>query len=58
MTALRPSLKMTYIALWIMLGLTAIATLLYGDLPWNIVWQGVTQRWMLGATQWNALLDE
>ncbi|MBA3957679.1 MAG: iron ABC transporter permease [Parachlamydiaceae bacterium] len=58
MTSLRPSLKMTYIALWIMLGLTAIATLLYGDLPWNVVWQGITQRWLLGATQWNALLDE
>lgn len=45
-------------ALWLLLGLCSLATLLLGDLPWNVVWEGFLQRIHHETSTWNPLLDE
>lgn len=51
------SLKKT-IAISFLLLLLSAATLVVGDTPWNDVWTSAAERFQLGTSVWNPLLDE
>lgn len=40
------------------LAIVSICTLIYGDTPWQIVWEGSVNRFQGTSSAWNPLLDE
>lgn len=42
----------------LILTIASTLTLLTGETPWKIVWQGVKDRFIHGSPHWNPLLDE
>ena len=47
-----------YVSFSILLVFFSIATLLVGDTPLNIIWEGIQNRFFGDLSEWNPLLDE
>ena len=58
MTALPISIKTAYGFCAALLLLSCLLTLILGDIPWSMVWQGTLSRLDGTSTEWNPLLDE